>query len=65
MRFQTLLATLMVASAVSAFSPASTCKTDALAAKGLENVAAHQAKLPSNGTEGDCTLANAAIRREW
>lgn len=55
----------MVASAVSAFSPASTCKTDALAAKGLENVAAHQAKLPSNGTEGDCTLANAAIRREW
>lgn len=67
MRFQTksLWAPLMLVSAASAFTPASTTSTDFLAAQGLINLAINQIELAFQGKEGSCTLANAAVRREW
>ncbi|KIX07706.1 uncharacterized protein Z518_02360 [Rhinocladiella mackenziei CBS 650.93] len=44
------------------YIPASTLKTDILAAKGLVNLAFYQITHPSGGS---CNLLNAAIRREW
>ncbi|KAN0106125.1 Di-copper centre-containing protein [Hyaloscypha variabilis] len=64
MRFQTL-APFLVASGASAFTPASTTSTDLLAANGLINLAINQIELAFTGKQGSCTLANAAIRREW
>jgi tyrosinase len=79
MRFQAL-APLLVASAASAynsgptynsgsgsgFTPASTTSTDLLAANGLLNLAINQIQNAFQGKQqGSCTLANAAVRREW
>jgi hypothetical protein len=44
-----------------AWIPASTIKTDSLAAIGLAKLAVYEA---THG-DGHCTIANAAIRREW
>jgi tyrosinase len=54
-----------VASAASAFTPASTAKTDFLAAKGLVNLAINQIEKAFKGQSGTCTLANAHVRKEW
>jgi tyrosinase len=74
MRLQAL-APLLVASAASAynsggsdsgFTPASTTSTDLLAANGLLNLAINQIQNAFSGKQqGTCTLANAAVRREW
>jgi tyrosinase len=78
MRFLSL-APLLVASAASAynsgpnynygsdsgFTPASTTSTDLLAANGLLNLAISQIQNAFQGKQGSCTLANAAVRREW
>lgn len=50
---------------VSAYTPASTLLTDALAAKGLVNLAAYELKETLSGTTLDCSLENAVIRKEW
>ena len=64
MRFQNL-APFLVASAASAFTPASTTSTDLLAANGLLNLAVNQIEQAFTGKQGSCTLANVAVRREW
>lgn len=58
------LAVLPLASlADCAYTPASTKGTDDLAAKGVENVAISQRRQGLGW--GDCTLKNAAVRKEW
>lgn len=42
--------------------PADTSATDQLAAKGLFNLAAYEAQ---GHRQANCSLANAAVRREW
>lgn len=66
MRFhrQTLCASLL-ASAATAFTPASTTATDALAANGLLNLAIYEIEQALAGNQGTCTLSNVAIRKEW
>jgi hypothetical protein len=44
------------------WSPADTSKTDRLAAEGLFKLAAYQV---TGHAQANCTLANAAVRREW
>lgn len=44
------------------WTPADTSKTDLLAAKGLFNLAAYEAQ---GHKQANCSLANAAVRREW
>jgi len=64
MRFQSW-APLLVASAASAFTPASTTATDLLAANGLLNLAINEIEQVFEGTAGSCSLSNVAVRREW
>ncbi len=63
--FQVLWASPLVTSATAAYTPASTLKTDILAAEGLLNLAINQVELALEGQQGSCNLANAAVRREW
>jgi hypothetical protein len=46
----------------SAWVPAPTTKTDLLAVEALAKLTAHYA---ANPTQGNCTLENVAVRREW
>lgn len=50
------------ASAVNAWSAASTTQTDILAAKGLLNLAAYELLGHSTAT---CSLKNVSVRKEW
>jgi tyrosinase len=66
MRFQTqALCASLLASAATAFTPASTTATDLLAAKGLLNLAIYEVEQAAAGNHSTCTLSNVAIRREW
>jgi tyrosinase len=58
------LAPLLAVSAASSL-PAITIDSDILAAKGLLNLATYQITQLFAGVKQTCTLANAAVRREW
>lgn len=55
----------LLAITTAAFYPASTNGTDQLAANGLVNLKAEQARLAAAGQQGNCTLATAHVRKEW
>jgi hypothetical protein len=44
------------------WKPATSAQTDLLAAKGLAQLKAYYA---ANGAQGNCTLENVTVRREW
>lgn len=53
---------LAVSSSVSAYTPADTSQTDALAAAALSNLTEYVSLNSKNGT---CTIESATRRREW
>lgn len=67
MRFYSFAAVTapLLASAATAYTPASTFGTDILAAEGMLNLAAYQLEQAFKGNTGSCTLQNVAVRREW
>ena len=67
MRWSFTLATaaVVLAAVASAYTPASTSQTDALAAKGLLNLAVYHEQEAMSGVQNSCSLQNVAVRREW
>lgn len=66
MRFQSLSVWAPVlASAASAFTPASTIQTDILAATGLFNLAVYEFEQSLKGKSSTCSLSNVSVRKEW
>jgi tyrosinase len=65
MRLQSVLWAPLLASAATAYTPASTTQTDLLAANGFLNLGINQLQLALSGKLATCTLANVAVRREW
>jgi hypothetical protein len=61
-RFFTLVYSIAAIGCASAWTPADTSKTDLLAAQALLKLGVYEAQ---GHTTSNCSLANAAVRREW